>query len=142
MAALLAAGGAVLMQVEAPAYSLQGAVRLQSAFVAATEARSETGTRPAHNHKSLGSLGRVERAIYTAAKKFGVDRDYLRSLAWCESDLEVGAYSPAGYYGLFQFDKETWSDYGHGSIWDPVAQARTAARLLAAGERDRWPNCT
>lgn len=135
---LLTAGGAALTQVKEPAYSLQGATRLQSAFVAAADTRPEQAARTRPWRPSEP----VERAIYVAARRFGVDRTSLRSLAWCESDLDPGAYSSAGYYGLFQFDEETWSEYGQGSIWDPFAQARTAARLLVAGEQERWPNCT
>jgi len=53
----------------------------------------------------------------------------------------VGAYNAAGYHGLFQFDEQTWAAYGYGDIYDPTAQSRTAARLIAAGESSRWPNC-
>jgi soluble lytic murein transglycosylase-like protein len=83
----------------------------------------------------------VSEIIAAAGAEYGVDADYLMSVAWCESDLDPGAVSPAGYYGLFQFDQQTWAAYGYGSIYDPVAQSRTAARMLAAGMSDRWPNC-
>jgi hypothetical protein len=63
------------------------------------------------------------------------------SVADCESTLNPTAYNAAGYHGLFQFDQTTWSAYGYGSIYDPVAQSRTAARLIAAGQQSRWPNC-
>ena len=79
--------------------------------------------------------------IYNAAAEFGLSGDYLVGVAICESDLDPSAYNPAGYHGLFQFDYETWSAYGYGDIYDPVAQARTAAELLAAGHYSRWPNC-
>jgi hypothetical protein len=79
--------------------------------------------------------------IYSAAAEFGVDGAYLYSVAVCESGLSTGAYNAAGYYGLFQFDEATWAAYGYGSIYDPTAQARTAARLIAAGQTERWPNC-
>ncbi|HEV3472296.1 MAG TPA: transglycosylase family protein [Actinomycetota bacterium] len=79
--------------------------------------------------------------IYAAAAEFGIDGGYLLSIASCESGLYTQAHNPAGYYGLFQFDQSTWSAYGYGSIYDPTAQARTAARLLAAGQASRWPNC-
>ena len=83
----------------------------------------------------------ITETIYAAAAEFGLDGDYLLSVAACESDLDPGAVNEVGYYGLFQFDEPTWTAYGYGSIWDPIAQSRTAARLLAAGEADRWPNC-
>ncbi len=79
--------------------------------------------------------------IYAAATEFGLDPSYLLSVATCESTLNPTAYNPAGYHGLFQFDQSTWAAYGYGSIYDPVAQSRTAARLIAAGQSSRWPNC-
>jgi soluble lytic murein transglycosylase-like protein len=85
-----------------------------------------------------GSLAEI---IYNAASEFGLDGGYLYSVASCESGLNVQAYNGAGYHGLFQFDQSTWSAYGYGSIYDPTAQARTAARLIAAGQSSRWPNC-
>jgi soluble lytic murein transglycosylase-like protein len=79
--------------------------------------------------------------IAAAAAEFGLDPNYLYSVAECESGLNPGAYNAAGYHGLFQFDQTTWASYGYGDIYDPVAQARTAARLIAAGQSSRWPNC-
>ena len=83
----------------------------------------------------------IEEVIYDAAAEFGLSGSYLVSVAECESHLNPRAYNPAGYYGLFQFDDQTWSAYGYGSVYDPVAQARTAARLIADGQSSRWPNC-
>jgi soluble lytic murein transglycosylase-like protein len=79
--------------------------------------------------------------VAAAAAEFGLDPDYLYSVAECESGLNPAAYNAAGYHGLFQFDQTTWAAYGYGDIYDPAAQARTAARLIAAGQSSRWPNC-
>jgi hypothetical protein len=87
------------------------------------------------------SFDAIVEAILTAAAEFGVDGSYLLSIAECESHLDPAAHNPVGYYGLFQFDRATWAAHGYGSIYDPVAQARTAAELLAAGHHSRWPNC-
>jgi hypothetical protein len=83
----------------------------------------------------------VTKIILAAASEFGVSGDYMLSIAQCESGLDPSAYNSAGYHGLFQFDFQTWGAYGYGSIYDPVAQARTAAELLADGQSSRWPNC-
>ena len=88
-----------------------------------------------------GYDGTVTDIVYAAAAEFGLEGGYLLSVASCESGLDPGAVNPAGYHGLFQFDEQTWAAYGYGSIYDPVAQARTAAELLAAGQHSRWPNC-
>jgi soluble lytic murein transglycosylase-like protein len=63
----------------------------------------------------------ISEIIYAAAAEFGLDGDYLMSVASCESGLDPGAVNPVGYYGLFQFDEQTWAAYGYGSIYDPVA---------------------
>lgn len=96
---------------------------------------------PLPSPSPLPSGETMTNIIYEAASEFGVAGDYLLSVAQCESGLDPGAYNQAGYHGLFQFDFQTWGAYGYGSIYDPVAQARTAADLLAAGHASRWPNC-
>ena len=87
------------------------------------------------------ATGSMEAIILTAATEFGIDGDYLVSVAKCESGLDPHAVSRAGYYGLFQFDLRTWEEFGYEGIYNPVAQARTTARLLAKGHTSRWPNC-
>lgn len=100
-----------------------------------TEAASATDVAAA------APAGSIAEIIYAAAAEFGIDGGYLLSVADCESSLNPSAQNAAGYYGLFQFDQQTWAAYGYGSIYDPTAQSRTAARLLAAGQYSRWPNC-
>jgi soluble lytic murein transglycosylase-like protein len=88
-----------------------------------------------------GTSGSLVEIIRAAASEFGVSGDWMVAIATCESTLNPSAYNPAGYHGLFQYDQTTWAGYGYGSIYDPVAQSRTTARLLAAGQSSRWPNC-
>lgn len=85
--------------------------------------------------------GSISEIIHQAAAEFGISGDWMVSIAVCESGLDPRAYNSAGYHGLFQYDEATWAEYGYGSIWDPVAQARTTAKLLAMGQSSRWPNC-
>ena len=85
--------------------------------------------------------GSMEEIILTAATEFGIDGHYLVSVAKCESGLDPHAVSRAGYHGLFQFDLRTWEEFGYDGIYNPVAQARTTAKLLSRGHTSRWPNC-
>ncbi len=85
--------------------------------------------------------GSITEIIYAAADEFGLDRGYLLSVAECESGLNPNAVNPAGYYGLFQFSQSTWAANGYGDILDPVAQSRTAARMISQGGAGHWPNC-
>ena len=117
--------------------STAGLLRFRNKVV---EARPEETLTPTPDAPFIPSTS-IEQAIADAANEFGLDSGYLLSVAECESSLNPGAVSPAGYYGLFQFDQTTWAAYGYGSIYDVVAQARTTARLIAAGQGERWPNC-
>ncbi|MGH2698373.1 MAG: transglycosylase family protein [Actinomycetota bacterium] len=107
--------------------------------------KPETEPSPTETEEPVETVaasgGSIEEIIGTAAAEFGLDPGYLTGVASCESGLDPSAHNAAGYHGLFQFDEQTWSAYGYGSIWDASAQARTAARLIAAGEGSRWPNC-
>ena len=100
----------------------------------------EPETAPAAT-PAAAPAGSIPEIIYAAAAEFGVEGGYLLSVAQCESGLDPNAFNPVGYHGLFQFDHQTWGATGYADIYDPVAQARTAARLIAAGEASRWPNC-
>ena len=102
----------------------------------ATEPAAEPVVEPV-----AAPAGSVTEILYAAAAEFGLDGAYLVSVASCESGLNPGAVNPAGYHGLFQFAESTWASYGYGSIYDATAQARTAARMLAAGMAGHWPNC-
>lgn len=116
--------------------------REQQAAPEAAEAPQEAeAPEPAAEPEPAAPAGSITGIVYSAAAEFGLDGGYLLSVAECESGLDPSAVSPAGYYGLFQFDETTWGAYGYGSIYDPTAQARTAAELIAQGEAERWPNC-
>lgn len=105
--------------------------------------RQSEGSQGSENSTASPTPARpIEEIIIRAAEEFGLSRSYLLDVAMCESSLNPYAFNPAGYYGLFQFGQMTWAEFGYGSIYDPVAQARTAARLLAEGHHRRWPNCS
>ncbi|HEY7102906.1 MAG TPA: ubiquitin-like domain-containing protein [Mycobacteriales bacterium] len=66
-------------------------------------------------------------------------------LAQCESGLNPNAYNPAGpYYGLYQFDVQTWQ--ANGGTGTPsgksiAEQTRVAYNLYQARGRAPWPVC-
>ena len=105
------------------------------------EPEATSAEEPVTTEVPVTGSSSVYDVIVAAAAEFGLSADYLLSVAECESGLNPSAYNGAGYHGLFQFDQTTWAAYGYGDIYDPDAQARTAARLLAAGQSSRWPNC-
>ena len=66
-------------------------------------------------------------------------------LAKCESGLNPSAYNPAGpYYGLYQFDQQTWT--ANGGAGSPsgksiAAQTAVAYTLYQARGASPWPVC-
>ena len=127
-----------------PPHPISGAIEpVHAGLVPAKELRAELHTKQEQRTPSPDPVMATSTTgiISAAAIEFGLDPGYLISVATCESGLDPNAYNPAGYHGLFQFDQTTWSAYGYGSIFDPTAQSRTAARLIAAGQSSRWPNC-
>lgn len=120
--------------------SAAGMLRFKTRLFESAPRREDPEPSPSPS-PSQSEVPSVSEIVSSAAAEFGVSYDYLMSIAQCESNYYIYAYNPAGYHGLFQFDFPTWSAYGYGSIYDPEAQARTAARLIAAGQTERWPNC-
>jgi hypothetical protein len=67
-----------------------------------------------------------------------------RKLVECESSGNPRAVNPAGYYGLFQFDLQTWRSVGGtGNPADASAseQYMRAKRLYAERGAQPWPVC-
>jgi hypothetical protein len=66
------------------------------------------------------------------------------STAQCESGGSYTAVNPAGYYGAYQFDQQTWDAYAPSGYQGvnpasapPAVQDETAANV----PYDAWPNC-
>jgi hypothetical protein len=62
----------------------------------------------------------------------------------CESGGDYSAVNPAGYYGAYQFDQQTWDAYApEGYAGTNPAQAPPAVQDAAAAnvDYDAWPNC-
>lgn len=78
-------------------------------------------------------------AIYAAAARYGVSGDYLISVMCCESGGDPHAVNPrTGDSGLFQYNQQTWEDWGGGDIWDPYAQIEKTAWAFSQGLDSHW----
>jgi hypothetical protein len=68
----------------------------------------------------------------------------LSATAQCESGGDYSAVNPAGYYGAYQFDQQTWDAYApQGYAGTNPASAPPAVQDAAAANVDynAWPNC-
>lgn len=89
--------------------------------------------------------GDIEAIIRAAAAQWGADPVQLLRVAYCESHYNPSAYNPSsGASGLFQFLATTWAansvraGYAGASVFDPVANANTAAYMFARGQAGQW----
>lgn len=89
--------------------------------------------------------GDIQSIITAAAARWGADPTQLLRVAYCESRYNPNAYNASsGASGLFQFLASTWAansvraGYGGASVFDPVANANTAAMMFAAGQAGQW----
>lgn len=90
---------------------------------------------------------RTKRTSRSSERSTGGSADMTaawRKVANCESSLNPRAVNPAGYYGLFQFDKQTWRSVGGtGNPIDASAaeQYMRAKKLYAQRGNQPWPVC-
>lgn len=89
--------------------------------------------------------GDIEAIIRAAAAQWGADPTQLLRVAYCESHYNPSAYNASsGASGLFQFLPRTWAansvraGYGGASVFDPVANANTAAYMFANSQAGQW----
>lgn len=88
--------------------------------------------------------GSIQQIIIDAANKYGVNSNYLLSVARCESNFNTQASNNGMYNGLFQYHSGTWQSfsakagYGGASIWDGSAQANVTAWAFANGLSSHW----
>jgi len=107
-----------------------------------SSASAERSTRKTEK-KVTRSEPRRERTTRTRSSSTDMSAAW-RKVANCESSLNPRAVSPAGYYGLFQFDLQTWRSVGGtGNPIDASAseQYRRAKILYAERGASPWPNC-
>ena len=87
----------------------------------------------------------IQAIIVAAAQRWGADQTQLLRVAYCESHYNPNAYNASsGASGLFQFLASTWAansvraGYAGASVFDPVANANTAAYMFANGQAGQW----
>jgi hypothetical protein len=97
------------------------------------------GSRP------LGAAGDMVQIIRDAAARWGADETQLLRVAYCESRYNPNAFNASsGASGLFQFLATTWAPnsvragYAGASVFDPVANANTAAYMFSIQQARQW----
>jgi hypothetical protein len=64
--------------------------------------------------------------------------------AQCESGGSYTAVNPAGYYGAYQFDQQTWDAYapsGYQGVNPAAAPPAVQDQAAASVPYDAWPSC-
>lgn len=85
------------------------------------------------------STPQIIEIIIAAARRHGVDPNWLVKIARCESGFNPRAYNPAGpYIGLFQFLPATYYANGGKDLYNPYEQSEIAARMISRGMASHW----
>jgi LysM repeat protein len=92
---------------------------------------------------------KTERKVRTSRSEDRPSTSVSMSAAWrkvaqCESSGNPRAVNPAGYYGLFQFDLQTWRSVGgsgNPANASAAEQLMRAKKLYAQRGASPWPVC-
>ncbi|GAB2634496.1 transglycosylase family protein [Kribbella swartbergensis] len=92
---------------------------------------------------------KTERKVRTSRSEDRPSTSVSMSAAWrkvaeCESSGNPRAVNPAGYYGLFQFDLQTWRSVGgsgNPAKASAAEQLMRAKKLYAQRGAQPWPVC-
>jgi LysM repeat protein len=92
---------------------------------------------------------KTERKVRTSRSEDRPSSSVSMSAAWrkvaeCESSGNPRAVNPAGYYGLFQFDLQTWRSVGgsgNPAKASAAEQLMRAKKLYAQRGAQPWPVC-
>lgn len=101
-------------------------------------------TKTVHKPQRKARASRSEtRAPSTGSGKANLSGAWAK-VANCESSGNPRAVNPAGYYGLFQFDKQTWRSVGGSG--NPInasaaEQLMRAKKLYSQRGASPWPVC-
>jgi Transglycosylase-like domain len=109
------------------------------------DARAATRDEVLRSIETMTSgLGPPAAAVETAAASAYGASGAASSTASCESGGDYSAVNPAGYYGAYQFDQETWDAYapaGYQGVNPASAPPAVQDTTAASVPYDAWPNC-
>jgi hypothetical protein len=91
----------------------------------------------------------LENLFTKYAAFYSVDKNFLRKIAFCESEFNPNA-SADDYLGLFQFSTNTWittrtlmgQDSNPNLRTNAEESIKTASFKISRGESKAWPTCT
>jgi hypothetical protein len=112
-------------------------------YVKAHKAHSRLGVTLRQTRRVANKTFRRDAryAIDLASEVFGVSRSDMYAVAQCESPgLRIHLRNASTASGLFQFLDSTWANQGVDgfAVWDPVANALGAARIVAREGWKQW----
>jgi LysM repeat protein len=111
--------------------------------------KKATAPRKVTAKKTETKVRKTERKARTSRSEDRPSASVNMSAAWrkvaeCESSGNPRAVNPAGYYGLFQFDLQTWRSVGgsgNPAKASAAEQLMRAKKLYAQRGAQPWPVC-
>ncbi|MGB9849155.1 MAG: lytic transglycosylase domain-containing protein [Moorellaceae bacterium] len=112
------------------------AARVEAArwiYAASLASRGKTEGTASHKLTEVGIRNVppvLDAAFEKAGRKYGVDPDLLRAVAWVESGYDVKAVSPKGATGVMQLMPDTAKARGVTDLFDPAQNIDAGAEYL------------
>jgi len=108
---------------------------------------TDGGVHPAGRDKVVASVRSMDASLHPSATVSSTTTSAAASsssTAQCESGGSYTAVNPAGYYGAYQFDQQTWDAYapsGYQGVNPASAPPAIQDQAAANVPYDAWPSC-
>ena len=123
--------------------SLDGVKKATTTAPKKVTKKAEKKTSKSEKTERKAKSSRSEDRPATKSGKANLSGAWAK-VANCESSGNPRAVNPAGYYGLFQFDKQTWRSVGgsgNPAKASAAEQLMRAKKLYAQRGASPWPVC-
>jgi len=72
--------------------------------------------------------------------KYGIEDqiETAKKIISCESGFQINPKHNGISWGIAQFTKPTWEDFGKGDIMNPYSQLEVMAKMISMGLINRW----
>ena len=80
----------------------------------------------------------LKLALAAVAEKYGQEYEKMLAVIQCESGFLIDPPHNGISWGIAQFTKPTWQDFGYGDIMNPLIQLDVMGKMLNNGLIGRW----
>lgn len=86
------------------------------------------------------STARLKEYLRKVFTSYGIEDQIptAEKIIACESSWNILAHNGTISYGLLEYTPNTWHDFGHGDIMNPLVQIEVTAKIVKREGWERW----